>query len=144
MTPSTNLRFKTMIRSLTESILPAIDPNNAIAQEQAKLLIGHLHVLLDQDGNEKQLQQKNMDQMRQLALTLLNDADGGPNIFEAAKNLTIEINNNSYAALSLATEKLILADDATDKFKQLVWLSALDFSKSHAEAGKSWFKMMGF
>ena len=37
MNPSIELRIKTMIRALTEVIIPAVDPNNSLAQEQARL-----------------------------------------------------------------------------------------------------------
>ena len=50
MNPSIELRIKTMVRALTEIIIPAIDRDNSLAQEQAGLLIGHLHVLLPPGG----------------------------------------------------------------------------------------------
>ena len=52
MNPSIELRLRTMIRAVTEVILPAVNPHDSLAQEQAQLLIGHLHALLQHHAHE--------------------------------------------------------------------------------------------
>lgn len=52
MIPSTELRLQTMMRAMTESILPALDPKDSLAQEQAGLMMGHINALLQQAGQE--------------------------------------------------------------------------------------------
>lgn len=45
MIPSIDDRLASMIRALTEVILPHLPPEASLAQEQAQLCIGHLHIL---------------------------------------------------------------------------------------------------
>ena len=144
MIPSTELRLKTMIRSLTESILPALDPNNAIAQEQANLLIGHIHVLLDQGGKEPELQLQTTDKMREFTQGLIDHAEGGRETMRAVEQVKDAMANSCYSSLSLAAEQLVMAADGSDSFKQYTHSSVLAFSKQQAERGRDWFKVAGF
>ena len=45
MNPSIDLRIRSMLRALQETVIPALDPSDALAREQAGLLVGHLHAL---------------------------------------------------------------------------------------------------
>jgi hypothetical protein len=40
------LQIQTAIRAITDVVLPAVDPGNRLAQEQAQLVIGMLHIVL--------------------------------------------------------------------------------------------------
>ncbi len=48
MEPGIDLRIRTMIKAMTEVVLPAVDPANGAAQDQARLVIGSLDMLIDQ------------------------------------------------------------------------------------------------
>lgn len=39
------LQVQTVIKAMTDVVLPAVDPNNKLAQEQARLVIGMLHLV---------------------------------------------------------------------------------------------------
>ena len=40
-----SLQVQTVIKAMTDVVLPAVDPNNKLAQEQARLVIGMLHLV---------------------------------------------------------------------------------------------------
>ena len=48
MNPSFDLRFQSMRRAMTTVIMPALDPANQLAQEQAALMIAHLDMMTTQ------------------------------------------------------------------------------------------------
>lgn len=48
MQPSFDLRIRSMIRSLSQSVLPALDPSNRAALEQTRLVIASLELLRKQ------------------------------------------------------------------------------------------------
>ena len=39
------LQLKSMIKSMSDVVLPAIDPGNRMAQEQAQLILGMMHLM---------------------------------------------------------------------------------------------------
>ena len=84
MNPSLDVRFKSMIRALTEVIIPALDPHNSLAQEQARLLIGHLHAALLQMPTANQVTTTEHAALRGLAEALLTTSSGGPLTLAAA------------------------------------------------------------
>lgn len=48
MVPTIATRLRTLMKSLQEVLLPALDPANAIAQEQGQLVLGSLNLILAQ------------------------------------------------------------------------------------------------
>lgn len=144
MIPSTELRLKTMMRALTESILPALDPKDSLAQEQAGLLMGHINALLQQAGQEPVVDAEEQSALAELAHFLLSVAEGGAQTTAAIKALQGALNAGDVAAISLATERLIASPDGTEAFKSAAWEPVLKYSKDAAARGQAWFKPMGF
>ena len=48
MVPTITARLRTMMKAMQEVVLPAVDPHHSIAQEQAKLVLGSLNLILQQ------------------------------------------------------------------------------------------------
>jgi hypothetical protein len=48
MTPSHHLRLQSMLRAMVEVVVPAIDPKQQLAKDQASIVIGNLKILMDQ------------------------------------------------------------------------------------------------
>ena len=97
MTPSAADRMATMMRALAEVVLPAIDPANSLAVEQARLVLGHLAVLSGQ-GDEARLDALELASEQDLARQLVALPAGGPLSAAALANL----------ATALATVRLLL------------------------------------
>lgn len=144
MIPSTELRLQTMMRAMSESILPALDPKDSLAQEQAGLLMGHINALLQQAGQEPNINAEERQAMVELAQFLLSLADGGSETEQSKERLAAALENGSDVEISLATERLIAAADATQAFKDAAWAPILKYSKDAAARGQQWFKPMGF
>ncbi|MCK9503296.1 MAG: hypothetical protein M0Q95_03825 [Porticoccaceae bacterium] len=143
MIPSAELRLNTMVRAMTESILPAIDPENSLVQEQARLMIGHLQALLQQHGREAEINQQEYQDLTQLAIFLTSVADGGE-YTKTTRNELMQALDSQSASLSLVIEKLITAPDATTEFKKSAWQPIMDYSEKSNARGRDWFKVMGF
>lgn len=48
MQPGIDLRLRTMMKALADVVMPAIDPGNRMAQEQAGIILGSLDMLREQ------------------------------------------------------------------------------------------------
>ena len=144
MIPSTELRLKTMMRAMTESILPALDPDDSLAQEQAGLMMGHINALIQQQGQEPVVMVKEQQEMTELATFLLSVAEGGEQTQNASQTLSKTLEQYCHEKVSQAVERLIAAEDATEAFKKAAWQPVLDYSGSAAKRGQQWFKPMGF
>lgn len=86
MNPSIETRIGSMIRSLSECILPELDPAGAAA-EQAALLIGHLTVLEQQLDLAADFDRYEADCQDRLATALLAEVEGGAAVTAAAESL---------------------------------------------------------
>ncbi|MCB1668245.1 MAG: hypothetical protein KDI24_07790 [Pseudomonadales bacterium] len=144
MIPSTELRLNTMMRAMSESILPALDPTDSLAQEQAGLLMGHINALIQQQGKEAEIDQQEYHDLSELAHQLLSIADGGEQTQAAMSEVSKAIKNACRISLSIATEKLIIADDASAAFKAAARQPILDYARLSTNRGQEWFKPMGF
>jgi hypothetical protein len=87
-----DLQIKTVIKTLTDVILPALDPDNKLAQEQAKLSIGTLQLVLQRQ-----------------ALMFRYDLDELTRSLELARNLCTQAKDLPGSALALKA----LEDSAT-------------------------------
>lgn len=66
------LRLRTMIKAMSEVIIPAIDPKQLLAMDQAKIVLASLGLLLDQCGKSYRF---DVAEIRSLALCLRETLD---------------------------------------------------------------------
>ncbi len=146
MNPSLDLRIRTMIRAVTEIILPGVDKDNALAQEQARLLVGHLHALQQQQPYADRLAAIEGRALKALAHKLINASAGGSVTKAATARVAAAFQTDDRAALSLTVERLIVdsAADGTEAFLQATNALVLKEAKAAANRGRAWFKLMGF
>lgn len=146
MNPSLDLRLNSMIRAVTEVILPALDPENSLAQEQARLLIGHLHALLLQQPHAHRLAAIETQALTGLAAQLIAASAGGPITQAATDRVSVALSNGDTAAVSHALEALIIQSrtDGSTAFLRTVTQCVLDHAKADSLRGRTWFKLMNF
>ena len=144
MTPSIELRLQTMMRSVQQTLLPALDPEDSLAQEQVKLLMGHIAALQLQYGKEESVCNEENQRLEILARDLVEHAEGGEYTQEAVASINKALSNTDYTQLSVATEALLAALDASDAFKSYSWDAVIAYSSEAAQRGRQWFKPMGF
>ena len=78
MTPSIELRIQTMIKAMSEVILPAIEPGNDLAREQGQLMIAQLGLIARQWDKAQSYDTLCLRELVGLARTLAAGAAGGP------------------------------------------------------------------
>lgn len=144
MTPSIELRLQTMMRSVQQTLLPALDPEDSLAQEQVKLLMGHIAALQLQYGKEESVCNEENQRLEILARDLVEQAEGGEYTQEAVAAINKALSNTDYTQLSVATEALLAALDASDAFKSYSWDAVIAYSSEAAQRSRQWFKPMGF
>lgn len=145
MMPSIELRLRTLMRALSEVILPAIDPSNSLAQEQARLLLGHLHAIALQLDHEATLNAHDDEATRQLAYALLASADGGDQTRAAQAALALAVNGDRHGLLE-AIDAFVLAGgvDGSPTCKAASMRLVLDDARAAAWRGRAWFRAMGY
>ena len=72
------LQIQSMIKALTDVVLPAVDPANKLAQEQTRLVLGTLGLMAQQFPLRFQFNCDELSRLLQLAGALQEVARGGP------------------------------------------------------------------
>ena len=137
MNPSTQLRLSTMMRAMTDIILPAIPASESMAQEQSQLLIGHIAALMAQDGRERELQAHN-------AANLIDVAELEKLAAEKLAELNAALAGNDIAKIAFASERLMADCDVSAGFKSKSSELMINYARHHSVVGRSWFSPMGF
>lgn len=146
MNPSLELRVQSMLRAMTEVVIPALDAREALAQEQARLVVGHLHALSLQQRHASRCERLETLAMQRLAQDLLGHAAGGPRSLAAASSLRESLASPEAAGLEAAIDLLIAAsgEDGSPAFREAVTRLTLAHAKSASVRARSWFAAMGF
>ncbi|MFT4564581.1 MAG: hypothetical protein ACI9BW_004350 [Gammaproteobacteria bacterium] len=146
MNPSIELRMRTMIRALNETIIPAVDPEDSLAQEQAGLLLGHLHVLLQHEGREQTMCKIEHGALKLLADALIEASSGGHASAAATARVRDLPDDVDTDTLSHAIEALIIDSgiDGSDAFKQASKRLVIEHGREATRRSRVWFKAMGF
>lgn len=153
MTPSIDVRIASMVRTLGDIIIPAIDPDNSLAREQAALLHGHLRMLVEQLPHVAAYEQLCLDDMHAVAGELTGTASGGIKTHEAARQLKDACANTErqsdqkagYHRIGFALEELITAAgiDGDAAFRKTLGTAVLQHSLRQTRRERSWFAMTG-
>jgi len=146
MNPSVDLRIHSMMRALTEVVLPAVDPDNSLAQEQVRLLLGHLHALTLHYRDEARLDEQSLIALETLAHELLAQCAGGAGTLAAAKAVQVALVASDTRELSRAIESLMIASgvDGEPAFQAASAALVMTHARSETWRGRTWFKAMGF
>lgn len=152
MTPSTDERIASIIRSLTEVILPHLPADASLAQEQVQLAIGHLQILRLQIDGIQDFEAEELADTRVLASELADAIDGGPRTAAARSRLDAVLEDDtsgvraSLSATNKAIEELVQAvsadgsDTARTRLPQLI----LGHEARRVEKDRRWFLPYGF
>jgi hypothetical protein len=154
MNPSIDDRLASIIRSLTDIILPALPREAGLAQEQTQLAIGHLKIIRAQLDSLPAFEIEELADTRVLAGVLLSKAAGGPrtSAAESAVRMALEQDGGeehprqSRIRINRAIDELIrqLAEDGTPEFRAFAADTVIRLQGERALKDRKWFALMGF
>ena len=150
MIPGFAIRLDSMSRALSSVIMPAIDPENRLAQEQAALLLGQLAMMSGQWDKVERYTQLCHTDLTSTAKAL--KPEGGAATAAAGEELSNRIaaaqapSEESFREVSAALEKLVHAvdEDGNDAFRRHLHRDVLEFGKRQAFRDRAWFIACGF
>ena len=150
MIPSIELRLDSMRRALTEVIMPAIDPTNSLAVEQAGLMAAHIGMLLTQWNKADSYAQMCLADLSAMTRDLA--PDGGPLTQAAAAALRSARQPSAafaeirYKKAAAAVDELVRAAaiDAEEDFRKQLHRDVIAFSGRQASRDRAWFAASGF
>lgn len=156
MTPNVDERLASVIRALTEVILPHLPPEASLAQEQAQLAVGHLQILRAQIDAVPTYEREELDDAIAIGEALHSGVSGGAATQSAraalAATLATAVPVDALAgrrhrqAIHDAIECLIrgTAEDGDAAGKAALSRIILDMEGSRALKDRHWFAPFGF
>ena len=156
MLPSIELRIQNLIKALSQVVLPAVDPGNGLAREQAQLVIAHLQVIAKQWDKAQTFEAQSLAALRALAERLALAAAGGGETSRAGAGLRRALAQRSesneraalareHEALGTAIEELIAAAfaaafaDGSADFRAQLDEAVLEHGQYQAWRERVWF-----
>lgn len=151
MIPNTDDRLASVIRALTEVILPHLPPEASLAQEQVQLAVGHLQILRAQLDALPGYEREELADGRALGEALAV-CRGGPKTtaammaVAAATNAMGEDGRSLLKAINQAIETLVRSVAVDGDAETRPALSRLILQHEHARARKDreWYAPFGF
>jgi hypothetical protein len=153
MTPSIEVRLESVLHGLRDVVIPAINPDEALAVEQSGLILAQLVMLLKQLPYADRYYRLCRDDARTTAALIAEEPIGGPHSKAAAQTLAALLAkaegddpHADYLALADAIAGLTTAvgDDAEPAWRARVDTAVLAFSMRQNRRERVWFVDAGF
>jgi hypothetical protein len=155
MMPSIELRLQTMAKAMTDVILPALAPENALAREQAQLMIAQLGMIAKHWRRAAEYDALGLRTIFALAERLFAVAAGGAETSAAAEAIAALLRrreayptvvvDEERAAIANAIDALVRASgiDGDEAFKRASSEAILEYSALQAWRDRVWFAGFG-
>lgn len=153
MTPTVDERLASVVRSLTEVVLPHLPPEASLAQEQVHLAIGHLQILRGQLDAAPGFERGEWEDALAVARALGEGMTGGQATLDAAAALAMAADaadgsdcREQTAAIHRAIDRLVEAvsrDGSPDAREQLPAI-ILRHEAARVAKDRRWFLPFGF
>lgn len=153
MTPTVDERLASIVRSLTEVILPHLPPEASLAQEQVHLAIGHLQILRAQLDDVPAFEREELADALALAKALAASISGGAATAAALAGLGTAVADadgsdvrGQTSAINKGVDAVVKAVSADGDFGVKAKLSAviLEYEKVRVLKDRQWFLPFGF
>jgi hypothetical protein len=151
MIPSVNDRLASVVRALTDVIMPSLPPEAGLAQEQIQLAIGHLQILQAQLDGTPAFEAEEASDAKALGEALVAAGEGGSQTSAALAGLQSAVETNASArdarvAIHNAIDGLVKATsvDGSPGFKSALGKIIIDHQTPRTMKDRKWFEMMGF
>ena len=153
MTPNVDERLASVIRALTEVILPHLPPEASLAQEQAHLAIGQLQILRAQIDGSPAFEREELDDAIAIGKALAGEITGGAATAGAVKALLARLTaadgtnvRAQHQAINDAIAALVraVATDGDAAAKTRLPQTILTMEHARAQKDRKWFAPFGF
>ncbi len=151
MTPNTDERFASIVRALTEVVLPHLPPEASLAQEQVQLAIGHLQILRAQLDGIPAFEREELEDAKALAVALSVVSGGvqtsaAQSALQASTATAGDDVRGGVKTINLAIEALVHAVSADGGEGAKASLTQIILKHEHARVQKDrrWFLPFGF
>ncbi len=153
MIPNIDDRLASIVRALTEVVLPHLPPEASLAQEQVHLSIGHLQILRAQIDAVPAFEREELGDIVALAAALRANVTGGAatqtalaDLAAAAKAADGSDVRGHYKAVSQAIEALVrvVSSDADPAGRTGLSRIVLEHEAARAQKDREWFAPFGF
>jgi hypothetical protein len=153
MTPTTDERLASIIRSLTEVILPHLPSDASLAQEQVHLAIGHLQILRSQIDAIPAFEQDELDDAIAIGRALVEGVSGGAATGAASEALNDAVfaadgndTRGQATAINLAIDALVKAvsSDGEEGARHSLSSIILKHEARRVPKDRKWFLPYGF
>jgi hypothetical protein len=153
MNPSTDERIASVIRALSEVILPHLPPEASLAQEQTHLAIGQLQILRMQLDAIPAFEREELEDAKAIGAALANVLVGGKATDTALAELRTALTGadgtdvrGQTNAINLAIDLLVRAvsSDGGDEAKAKLSEIILKYENVRAQKDRLWFMSFGF
>lgn len=153
MTPTVDERLASIVRALTEVILPHLPPEASLAQEQVQLSIGHLQILRAQLDAVPAYEREELADALAVATALAEGVSGGSATQSAIAALNAAIGaadgsdvRGQTSALNKCVDTLVKAvsHDGGAGDKSALSAIILSHEAKRVEKDRRWFLPFGF
>lgn len=152
MTPDLSIRLTSIISSLEDVVIPAIDPKSGIANEQAGMILAHLKIAIDQLPHIQKFDALCLSDAKQTAGKLLNiiiedkNHDIGLTNLKNTVDKKYESDEDHYREIMKVLENIVSAAHTltTNYLPDSVINTLLDFSQRQTDRERAWFAAAGF
>jgi hypothetical protein len=151
MIPSVDDRLASVVRALTDVILPSLPPEAGLAQEQIQLAVGHLQILRAQLDGVPAFEAEEADDARSLGRALVEAGAGGTETQAAISALEIALSPNddvraTRISIHDAIDRLVAkaSIDATQAFRAELGRLIISHQSVRTMKDRKWFEPMGF
>ena len=153
MIPTVDERIASVIRALSDVILPHLPPEASLAQEQAQLAIGHLQILRAQIDQVPDFEREELVDYCALAKALRDAISGRAATTAALAGIDTALANSrglgvreKRKAVNGAVERLIdaVSDDGDADARARLTGLILEHEKARSLKDRKWFAPFGF
>jgi hypothetical protein len=153
MTPSIEVRLESVLHGLRDVVIPAINPDEALAVEQSGLILAQLLMMLKQMPFADRYYRLCRDDARTTAAAIVQNPAGGARSKTATEALAALLDETEaddphaqYLALAgeIATLTTAVTEDAEPGWRARVDTIVLEFSMRQNRRERVWFVDAGF
>jgi hypothetical protein len=151
MIPSVDDRLASVVRALTDVVMPSLPPEAGLAQEQLQLTIGHLQILRAQLDATPDYEAEEAADVRALGQQLLGAGGGGAATSSALAALKSAMEakagpREDRIAIHTAIDALIKAcsNDGSDAFRAQIGKIIVTHQTPRTMKDRKWFAPFGF